>query len=106
MKRPGILVTALLALVLAVPAQAWIRSPATVFATLPAGATPPEGITVDAAGNAYVSTFGFPESGASAAPGKIFVYSPQGTLLRQFAVAGASPHLLGMGVNPVTQQLL
>jgi sugar lactone lactonase YvrE len=95
-----------LALVPATPAQAWIRSPATTFATLPADATPPEGITTDAAGNVYVSTFGFPESGESAAPGRILVYSPQGTLLRQFVVAGASAHLLGMGVNPATHQLL
>lgn len=66
MKRlfaPSLLLLLLLALV-ALPSQAWIRSPATTFATLPAGATPPEGIAVDAGGNVYVSTFGFPESGA------------------------------------------
>jgi sugar lactone lactonase YvrE len=106
MKRPSVLFISLLLLAVALPAQAWIRSPATTFATLPAGATPPEGITADAAGNVYVSTFGFPASGPSAAPGKIFVYSPQGALLRQFTVSGASPNLLGMGVNPVTGQLL
>lgn len=106
MKRPSVLFISLLLLALALPAQAWIRSPATTFATLPTGATPPEGLTVDPAGNVYVSTFGFPEAGPSAVPGKIFVYSPQGTLLRQFAVAGASPHLLGMGINPITHQLL
>ena len=44
-------------------AAAWVRSPATTFGTLPAGATPPEGITADAAGNIYVTTFGFPASG-------------------------------------------
>jgi sugar lactone lactonase YvrE len=106
MKRPGVLVAALLTLIIALPAQGWNRSPATTFAALPAGATPPEGLTTDAAGNVYVSTFGFPASGPSAAPGKIFVYSPQGKLLRQFTVSGASPNLLGMNVNPVTGQLL
>jgi len=88
------------------PSQAWIRSPATTFATLPAGATPPEGIAVDAGGNVYVSTFGFPESGASSDPGRIVVFDAQGKLLRQLIVAGASPHLLGLGVHPTTQALL
>ena len=36
-------------------AAAWLRSPATTFAMLPAGATPPEGITADAAGNIYTA---------------------------------------------------
>ena len=55
-KRPmlGLL---LLALLPAVDADAWIRSPATQFAALPAGATNPEGIATDAAGNLYVTTF-------------------------------------------------
>lgn len=34
------------------PSQARIRSPATIFATLPADATPPEGIAVDNKGAA------------------------------------------------------
>jgi sugar lactone lactonase YvrE len=90
----------------ALPSQAWIRSPATTFAALPADATTPEGIAVDASGNVYVSTFGFPETGASNEPGRIIVFNARGKLVRQLVVAGASPHLLGLGVHPTTQALL
>lgn len=103
----GWIVTATLALALCVPAHAWNRSPATTFATLPAGATTPEGITVDNAGNVYVSTFGFPESGP-AATGQIVVFTPNGKLLRNLTVtgAGASPHLLGLAFQTSTQKVL
>ena len=97
----------LLALALvSVPAAAWIRSPATTFATLPPGATPPEGLTVDTNGDVYVATFGFPASGESHAPGQVIVFNAQGKLLRQLTVAGASPHLLGLAFHPMTHQLL
>jgi hypothetical protein len=56
----------MLALALTAPAEAWIRNPATTFATLPSGATTPEGIRVDNSGNVYVTTFGFPDSGPAA----------------------------------------
>ena len=59
------------------------------------GGTRAEGIAVDASGNVYVSTFGFPESGASSDPGRIVVFDSHGKLLRQLIVSGASPHLLG-----------
>ncbi|HEY2862214.1 MAG TPA: SMP-30/gluconolactonase/LRE family protein [Casimicrobiaceae bacterium] len=95
----------LLALV-SLPTLAWNRSPATTFAALPSGATTPEGITVDGSGNVYVSTFGFPEPKPSIEPGRIVVFDSHGKLLRQLIVSGASPHLLGLGVNPVTGQLL
>ncbi len=101
-----LLVAASLALVLAAPAQAWIRSPATTFATLPSGTTPPEGLTLDRSGNVYASTFGFPASGASANPGQIVVFDAHGNLLRQFPVATASPHLLGLAFHPATNALL
>ena len=98
--------TALLALALVSPANAWTRSPATTFATLPSGATTPEGITVDTAGNVYVTTFGFPESGP-ATTGQIVVFSPNGKLLHPpLVVTGASPHLLGLAFHPTTNQLL
>ncbi|MBI2015055.1 MAG: hypothetical protein HYS77_05905, partial [Candidatus Rokubacteria bacterium] len=52
------IVLALLALALTAPgADAWDRGPVTTFATLPAGATNPEGIAVDHRGNLYVTTF-------------------------------------------------
>ena len=99
--------TILLAFALvSLPAAAWNRSPATTFATLPAGATPPEGITVDVNGDVYVSTFGFPASGPSVTPGQIVVFDANGNLLRQLVVAGASPHLLGLAFHPMTHALL
>ncbi|MBA2689927.1 MAG: SMP-30/gluconolactonase/LRE family protein [Burkholderiales bacterium] len=102
------LVLTVLLFLLAIPFQAaaWNRSPATVFATLPVGATPPEGITVDVHGNVYVSTFGFPASGPTAGPGQLFVFDRQGKVLRQVAVAGASAHLLGLAFHPLTGDLL
>lgn len=87
-------------------AAAWIRSPATNFATLPAGATPPEGITVDRSGNVYVATFGFPASGPTSDPGQLIVFDHSGKLIRQVSIAGASPHLLGLAFHPTTHDLL
>jgi sugar lactone lactonase YvrE len=106
MKRLFALSVLLLLALVSLPTLAWNRSPATTFATLPAGATTPEGITVDGSGNVYVSTFGFPESGPSSEPGRMVVLDSHGKLLRQLIVSGASPHLLGLGVNPTTGQLL
>ena len=107
MKRLFALSVLLALALVSLPSIAWIRSPATTFATLPAGATPPEGIAVDASGNVYVSTFGFPEPPAvSTDPGRIVVFDSHGKLLRQLIVTGASPHLLGLGVHPSTQALL
>ena len=87
-------------------AAAWIRSPATTFATLPAGATPPEGITADAAGNIYVTTFGFPASGPTTTSGQLIMFDHSGRVIRQVVIAGASPHLLGLAFNPTTSDLL
>lgn len=86
----------------ALPGQAWIRSPAVTFATLPAGAVNPEGITADAAGNIYVTTF----DPTGTTPGQLVVFSPSGKLLRQVPVAGASPQLLGTAFHPTTGALL
>lgn len=61
-------------------AEAWIRSPATTFATLPAEAANPEGITVDSAGNVYVTTFAV--NGTTSGTGQLFVFEPSGRLLR------------------------
>ena len=83
-------------------AVAWIRSPATTFATLPAGAANPEGITVDDAGNVYVTTFNPGGSGH----GHMYVFSPSGQLLRDVTVAGSSPALLDLAFHPNTGDLL
>jgi sugar lactone lactonase YvrE len=96
-------VLALVLLLLAAPsANAWIRSPATGFATLPPGAVNPEGITADAAGNIYVTTF----DPTGHTPGQVVVFSSSGKLLRQVVVAGASPQLLGLAFHPSSGTLL
>ncbi len=87
-------------------AEAWTRNPATTFATLPVGSSGPEGITVDLAGNVYVTTFGFTASGSSTGPGQLIVFDSSGGLLRQLSVAGSSPHLLGLAFHPKTGALL
>jgi sugar lactone lactonase YvrE len=95
-----------LASLVALPAAAaaWTRTPATTFATLPAGAAHPEGITVDHAGNVYVATFDVAKPAGS--PGEIFVYSPSGRLLRRLSVAGSSNLLLDLAFHPTTGALL
>lgn len=84
-------------------AQAWIRSPATTFAALPAGTAHPEGITADAQGNLYVANF---DVSKAAGPGNIVVFDRAGRPLRTLDVAGSSPLLLGIAFHPLTGALL
>jgi sugar lactone lactonase YvrE len=94
---------ALVLLLLAAPlANAWNRSLATEFAALPPGAVNPEGLTADAAGNLYVTTF----DPRGLTPGQLVVFSASGKLLRQVVVAGASRQLLGLAFHPSTGDLL
>jgi streptogramin lyase len=90
----------------AAPAAAWERSPAKVFATLPANSTGPEGLTIGPDGNVYVTTFGFTNQGEASGPGQLFVFDRRGRLLRQAGVLGTSPHLLGLAFHPTTKALL
>ena len=96
---------ALLALLAAcsLHAQAWVRSPATTFATLPAGTAHPEGIAADAQGNLYVADF---DVSKAAGPGNIVVFDRSGRLLRKLDVAGSSALLLGIAFHPLTGVLL
>jgi len=96
----------LLVLVCALPAAAWERGPVFRFATLPAGSTGPEGLTVGSDGNVYVTTFGFNNRGPVTGTGQLFVFTPGGHLIRQVSIAGSSPHLLGLAFNPVTGDLI
>jgi sugar lactone lactonase YvrE len=87
-------------------AKAWDRGDVELFATLPAGATGPEGLTVGADGKVYVTTFAFNAQGAQPGPGKLYVFNDDGKLLRQVNVAGSTSHLLGLAFHPTTHALL
>ena len=89
--------------VFAIPAQAWNRGHARTFATLPAGEAHPEGITVDAHGNVYVTTF---DVSKSSGPGQLFVFDASGRLHRQVSVIGSSNLLLDLAFHPTTGALL
>ncbi len=82
------------------------RTAADLFAVLPDGATGPEGLTVGPEGNVYVATFGFNAAGAVTGLGQLYVFTPQGKLLRNVAVQHSSPHLLGIAFHPQTGALL
>jgi sugar lactone lactonase YvrE len=85
-------------------AAAWERGDVETFATLPAGHANPEGIAADKQGNIYVTTF------APTAPagtlGQLFVFSPQGQLVRQVGISGSSSAPLGLNFHPQTGDLL
>jgi sugar lactone lactonase YvrE len=109
LQRLGVGILACAGLLLAIastPAAAWDRERAEIFAVLPAGATGPEGLTVGLDGNVYVTTFGFNAQGPVTGPGQLYVFNNAGKLLRQVAVAGSSPNLLGLGFHPITGVLL
>ena len=94
------------ALMIALPlgAGAWDRGPVKEFARLPAGATNPEGVTVDSKGNVYVSTFAV--DGTTSGVGQIFVFKKNGKLAREVNVAGSSTLLLELAFHPDTGDLL
>ena len=85
-------------------AAAWDRGHVDKFATLPPGSAGPEGLTVGRHGNVYVTTF------APTAPagtlGQLYVFDPNGHLIRHVPIQGSSNFLLGLAFNPVTNDLL
>jgi sugar lactone lactonase YvrE len=103
----GLMLMAWLVLVpAALAGQESDRHTAEIFAILPDGSSGPEGLTVGADGNVYVATFGFNQNGAVSGPGQLFVFNPEGRLLRQVSIANSSPHLLGLAFHPNTGALL
>jgi sugar lactone lactonase YvrE len=106
-QRNRIALTLLLALVfLPLTAWSWDREPVQTFATLPGGEANPEGITADDAGNIYVTTFAV--SKPEGAFGQLFVFRPNGKLLRQVQVSIEPPSalLLGLEFHPDSKKLL
>lgn len=82
------------------------RTAAKLFAVLPDGATGPEGLAVGPDGNVYVATFGFNATGSVTGLGQLYVFTPEGKLLRNVPVQNSSPHLLGIAFHPQTGALL
>ena len=82
------------------------RAAAELFAVLPDGATGPEGLAVGQDGNVYVATFGFNAAGGVTGVGQLYVFTPEGRLLRNVGVQNSSPHLLGIAFHPQTGALL
>jgi len=97
---------AALATGVAIPAGAWDRDDADIFAILPDGSTGPEGLTVGPGGNVFVTTFGFNSAGAVNTPSQLFTFRPDGKRINQVTIQGASPHVLGLAFNPVTGDLI
>lgn len=91
-------------LLLPLQAGAWDRGAVQRFATLPAGALNPEGITVERhSGDVYVT--GFNPTGAG--KGQIYVFDEDGRYKRTIDVsAPATSALLGLAFHPDTHALL
>jgi sugar lactone lactonase YvrE len=94
----------------AAPSGAWERGDVDILAVLPNGTsgqpTSVEGLTVGPDGNIYVASFGFNAAGAITGHATLFVIRPDGSLVREVAIAGSSPHALGLRFNPLNGFLL
>jgi|SRR5947209_7564986 len=107
-------ISALMGLVIAgfasAPANAWERGSVDVLAILPDVSpgvkSSVEGLTVGPDGNIYVPTFGFNTNGAISGNAVLYVFKPDGELVRKVTIANSSPHMLGLAFNPVNHFLL
>ena len=92
------------------PVGAWHRDVVGVLAVLPevssGVASSVEGLTVGPDGNIYVPSFGFNSKGAITGNAVLFVFQPDGQLVRQVRIANSSPHMIGLAFNPATGDLL
>jgi sugar lactone lactonase YvrE len=112
--RKFVIVAAVLASVFVLsvgsPVGAWDRGDVGVLAVLPevspGVSSSVEGLTVGPDGNIYVPSFGFNSTGAITGNAVLFVFQPDGQLVRQVRIAHSSPHMLGLAFNPVTGDLL
>ena len=91
-------------------ALAWDRGDVDILAVVPdvtpGVASVVEGLTVGPDGNIYVPSFGFNNRGALSGNAVLYVFRPNGSLVRQVTIAGSSPHMLGLAFNPKTGDLL
>ena len=101
-----VLLGLMIAVLVAAPANAWKRGSVEVLAVVPDNHV--EGLTVGPDGNIYVSTFGFNTPSEPPGPALLFVFSPNGKLVKNppVAIANSSAHTLGLGFNPVSHDLL
>jgi sugar lactone lactonase YvrE len=122
MLRHNAAVLSLLAVLTAAPAVAWDRGEFENFATIPAftpsgphAACPDgakactsdiEGLAVGPDGTVYTPSFGFNSDGELKGYGELFVFAPDGRLLRHFPVVGSSPHLIGLVFQGSSRHLL
>jgi sugar lactone lactonase YvrE len=113
MKRCGVIAAAVgvaFGMLAAAPAGAFDRGDVDILTVLPDGTagqpTSVEGLTVGPDGNIYVPSFGFNAKGAITGNATLFVVRPDGQLVRKVAIAGSSPHVLGLRFNPVNKALL
>jgi sugar lactone lactonase YvrE len=90
-------------LLLQVPADAWDRSHATTFATLPPGSAHPEGITTDSKGNFYVVTWDYDHPDHL---GHLIVFSRDGKFQRRVEIAGSTSLLGDVSFQRETNNLL
>jgi sugar lactone lactonase YvrE len=105
MKRRCAAVLSLLIVALAAtPASAWKRGSVETIAVVPGNAI--EGITVGPDGYIYVPTFGFNSQGALSGPAQLYVFDDAGKQINKVTIANSSPHILGLGFNPITHDLL
>ncbi len=112
LSRLGVALAATVGFLSCPPAHAWDRGNVENFATIPVlapGSPGPvcpnnaasctsdiEGVAVGPDGSVYSASFGFNSEGSLGGNGVLFVFAPNGKLLRQFPVPGSSPHLIGI----------
>jgi len=86
-------------------ALAWDRGKVETFAVLPdyAPGVPEsaEGLDVGLDGNIYVPSGGFNASGFVPGPAKLWVFNPDGKLIRTVTLTGTAPPVLGIAFDPV-----
>lgn len=85
-------------------AFAWHRGPVETFAVLPdyAPGVPEsaEGLAVGLDGNIYVPSGGFNADGFVPGPATLWVFNPDGHLVRTVTLTGTQPPVLGIAFNP------